>query len=205
MNERIEKLTGHAEILLNAYLGLRAKLEVLKPIIFDEFTARKHSAKRRARGFQVIRQSLFESCVLDVHALAFDKDARTPSVHGFVKALQEDSVRALLRDNQKRAAVFDKKYGRILEEWNSLETRSWAQAFRDLRDQRISHLELKKVGNEYKRLDVSSLGLKWNDIEEAVNLLERLVLDLMGVVRDEGYDLENIKRALENDGKAFWA
>jgi len=205
MNERIEKLKGHAEILLNAYLGLREKLEVLKPIIFNEPTARKNSAKRRARGFLVIRQSLFESCVLDVHALAFDNDPRTPSVTGFVKALQEDPVRALLRNTQKRAAVFDKKYERIIEEWKSFKARSWAQAFRDLRDQRISHLELKKSGNQYKRLDVSSLGLKWNDIEESVDLLERLVLDLMGIVRDEGYNLDNIKQALENDGKAFWA
>lgn len=205
MNERIKKLTGHAEILLNAYLGLREKLEVLKPIIFNESTARKYGAKRRARGFLVIRRSLFESCVLDVHALAFDTDIRTPSIHGFVKALQEEPVRALLRSNQIRAAVFDEKCARILEGWNSFKARPWAQAFRELRDQRISHLELKKSGDQYKRLDVSSLGLKWNDIEEAVDLLERLVLDLMGVVRDEGYSLENIKQALENDGKAFWA
>jgi hypothetical protein len=205
MKNRIEKLKGHADILLNAYLGLREKLEVLKPIIFDEPTARLHRVKRRARGFLVIRRSLFESCVLDVHALAFDNDARTPSVHGFVKALQEDSLRALLRNSQRRAAVFDKKCKRILEEWNSFKAQPWAQAFRELRDQRIAHLEVKKSGNQYKRLDVSSLGLKWNDIEESVDLLERLVLDLMGVVRDEGYDLGNIKQTLENDGKAFWA
>ena len=73
-----------------------------------------------------------------------------------------------------------------------------------LRDQRISHLELKKVDGEYKRLDVGSLGLKWGDLEEAVDLLEALILDLMGVVCDEGNDLENIKLVLERDGKIFW-
>ncbi len=204
MKDRVEKLKGHAEIMLNAYLGLREKFEVLKPIIFEESVARKHSAKRRARGFLVIRRSLFESCVLDVHSLAFDKDARTPSVIGFVNALQEQSVHALLRKSQKREAVFDRKYEKVLAEWESFKSQRWAPAFQQLRDQRISHLELKKVGTEYKRLDVASLGLKWGDLEAAVNLLESLVLDLMGVVRDEGYDLENIKEALENDARAFW-
>jgi len=204
MKDRAEKLKGHAGILLNAYLGLREKFEVLKPIIFEELVARKHSAKSRARGFFVVRRALFDSCVLDVHALAFDKDPRTPSVIGFVNALQEQRVHALLRNSQKREAVFDRKYKKVLAEWETFRNQRWAPAFRQLRDQRISHLELKKVGTDYKRLDVASLGLQWGDLEDAVNLLESLVLDLMGLVRDESYDLENIKEALENDARAFW-
>jgi len=204
MRNRVEKLKGHVAILLNAYLGLREKYEVLKPIAFEKSVAKKHGAKRRARGFLVIRRSLFESCVLDVTCLAFDADSRTPSVIAFVKALKEKRVCEVLRNSQKRKAVFDKKIQRVFVEWEDFKSRPWASSFRKLRDQRISHLELKKVDGEYKRLDVASLGLKWGSIEEAVDLLEKIILDLMGVVCDEGYDLENMKLDLERDGKNFW-
>jgi hypothetical protein len=205
MKDRIDKLKIHADILLDAYLGLRENLEVLKPMIYEEAVARKHAAGNRARGFMVIQRTLFFSCVLDIVGLAFyKKDRRVPSFINLIEALKDEQLRNTLRHGYSRGEAFDNIWKNILTKWADFEGRKWVKPFKDIRDKRVAHLEVKKDGDEYKLLDINGFDLKWGDPEEAALLLEPIILDLMSAICNTGLVINRPLAGFEKDGKAFW-
>lgn len=88
--ERLEALAGH---LLDGYLALRERNAIVSPLLFDKETAEFYGSGKRSRGFRVLRNSLFLSCIQDIAKLTADSDERTPSVSKFVKALSEPALK----------------------------------------------------------------------------------------------------------------
>ena len=89
---RREKLTAHAELLLDAYLGLRGKYAMLEPMLFDQDTIDQWGTAPRACGFQILTNTLLMSCVLDISKIALDSDDRSPSLLHLVDALDDKQV-----------------------------------------------------------------------------------------------------------------
>jgi hypothetical protein len=204
MKDRINKLKNHADILLNAYLGLRGSIAIFKPMAYEQAVVDKHAAGARTRGFLIIRRNLFFSCVLDVTKLSFDDDKRTPSFSNLIEALKDDALRKALRDAYTRGGEFDALWDAILRDWTGYIGQPWIAPFKTIRDKWIAHLEVNAANGEYKTLDMNGFGLKWGNVEDAAKLLEPIILNLMPVICNRGHVISAVTEDYEKAGKAYW-
>lgn len=204
MKERINKLKNHADILLNAYLGLRGSIEVFKPMAYEQAVFDKHAAGHRRRAFLIIRRNLFFSCALDITKLSFDADRRTPSFANLIGALKDARLRKELRDDYSRGEQFDDLWEKTLKQWEDFNSKPWVEPFKTVRNKWIAHLEVNTESGEYKTLDIAALGLKWGDLEEAALLLEPIILNLMPLICNRGHTFDAVTSDYERAGKAYW-
>jgi hypothetical protein len=163
-----------------------------------------------------------------------DKKERTPSITIILSKLKCDSVRKHFResfdirlnfssdehlDDVTKASLriteekhkasmfarFDGMYTSILDRWQEFQDNCWAIGFRTIRDKVTAHLELKKVGEKYQRINVSELDLKWSDVGEAIELLQPLVLDLYRLVGSSFNDMDDFSASLGRATREYWS
>lgn len=230
--ERIRKLHGHAENLLDAFRGLRFNIAMLEPLIEDEDLKTQLSSGNRKAGFAALRQTLFLACALDVAKLCFDKDGRTPSIANVMMALSDPAVVTALRDQNTRFDVpreagdadseteleayenseretlgrkFDETLRQLQSEWRALESSPLKTAFSTLRDKYTAHLELRFVNGSYQPIDIAALGLKWTDPGNVARAMEPLVLGIGLLVRDSDFDMSGAVKQFQQISAGFWS
>jgi hypothetical protein len=94
--------------------------------------------------------------------------------------------------------AFDEYLPQLEKEWDWL--RQHKEAFKDLRDRRLAHLDVN--GEEYRLREVE--GPDWKTVKEAVEHLMRIAQILLTVLhkKDEGFDqFVEIARRVAKD---FW-
>jgi hypothetical protein len=234
MPTQIEKLEAFAGRLLDAMILLRSRYALLDPLLFEEETVKWHSAGPRARGFFVLRQSLFLSCVQEVAKLSLDSDTRTPSVKSIIASLQDKAVRSELRERfavwripmaedehdrevivalrrmelreeSDRQANFEELLGELEQGWSALQSSAALRAMATVRDKVSAHTEIRYVADKYQPVDIGSLGMVWGDLRATITGLQRLV-ELIGlVVRNAPFAWDMLDRDLAFSADAFWA
>lgn len=233
MDDRVQKLVGHAEHLLRCLVGLKLKYALLSPMIFDGAVQEARGAGKRAEGFAAVRRAMFFDCIQDVVKLAFDCDDRTPSITKIVRGLGHHNARGDLRNEfvvagpdvyeiddignehfsesatacrrSEDARSFDDTYASVIQRWHQFQEQPWVLGFRVIRDKVTAHLQLKKVGNTYElAVDVSQFGIKWSDVGEAIQLLEPLVLDLYLLITRSHFLIDSLNSHFQRVGREFW-
>ncbi len=232
MKELSDKLQGHTQYLLGCFLGILEKYAFLRPMLFEKEVINIYGGNRKARGFNAIKYSLFHDCVQDIAKITMDKDPRTPSIKNILKGLEDPKTLEILREEfsiwhipkpenenetfikilQKmekeeevqRREQFNQIYSNLLEKWGKFQKSSPIDAFQKIRDKLTAHLELKKINGEYKRTDISALGLRWGDVENALNSLQEIILDLNCLIRNADFDIESLSYTLEKASKSYW-
>lgn len=233
MPSQIEKLEAHAGHLLDAFIGLREKYAMLEPMLFDPDTTRNRGARDQARGFQILRSSLFLSCVQDIAKLTLDADKRTPSIRNLVGALDESAVVAELEDRYaiwvipsveeesdpeiaaalkrmderervERREQFREHLAELRDLWTKLSTAPAMTGFLTVRDKVSAHTEVRFVADKYQLVDIGTLGIKWRDLRESIESMQRLV-ELIGLtVRNAGFAWDSLDHQLSKASKSFW-
>jgi hypothetical protein len=232
MPTQVQKLEAHASHLLDAFILLRERYAMLDPMLFDKGVVETRGAKGRARGFNVLLHSLFLSCAQDVAKLSMDDDERTPSIRNLVRALADDGLRGefckryanwaispvretdpeilaalekmQVKDQAERGKRFDELYCELTELWARLSTSTALKAFQTVRDKVSAHVEVRYSADKYQFVDVSTLGLKWGDLEDTIYTMQRLV-ELLGlVVRNAGFACEMLDEQLMTASQEFW-
>jgi AbiU2 len=209
--ERIQKNEAHMGHLLDTFLQLREAYALLDPMLFEQKVVETFGWGKKARGFQVIRASLSDSCILNLVAILDDKE-NTPCVKKIFLALDDASFRDALRDKfaaqyddpSEGKVKFDDTYNAGLKRWTSLKASGKPTAFKTIRDKLIAHKELKKNGDEYERLDLAPLGLKNNDIRKVLDELEEIIYCINLLVRRAGFDFKGSNKHYKRDSSAFW-
>jgi hypothetical protein len=211
MPTQIEKFKAHAAHLLDDFIILRERYAMLAPMLFENAVVEKHGSGKRARGFNVLLNSLFLSCSQDVAKLSMDSDDKTPSIHNLLRYLSDEKVKVELReqysnhviypienekdpeiiaalengqqirDKKERAQRFDQFYCELTDLWASMSTSDTIKAFRTVRDKITAHSEIKYVADKYQPFDVKNLGLKWGDLKSTLELMQRMV-ELIGML-----------------------
>lgn len=204
MEDRLVKLAGHADRLLDYYLGIREKYAILHPMIFNQKVVGEFGRGARARGYGLIRHVLFCDCAKDIINLCFDTQRNAPSLSTIVSHLQDREVRSALEKRYGGARLFDEVHGGILGSWDSFTRQKWVGPLRKLRDKVTAHLEVKKKDGQYVVVDVKALGLKWRDLDRALQLLDPVVLDINSVTRNSGFDMVGAMKLFERAAAAFW-
>jgi hypothetical protein len=229
---RLQKLKAYAEHLLDVFIGLREKYALLDPLIFDKDTIRRSSAGSRGRGFVILKNTLFLSCLVDVSKIALDKDDKTPSVARLVEAMAEkdlcmhlreefalwhlaptagepEELIALLQASERqeeaqRRAQFDTLVAELDERWKSLRASAVLESCRVIRNKLLAHSELHHDGKGYRPLDVASLGLKWIDLKQVISELERMVDLVTLLYRNSSFAFDMLDEQLAKASSAFW-
>ncbi|TAM48034.1 MAG: hypothetical protein EPN61_03990 [Burkholderiaceae bacterium] len=233
MPSQIEKLEAHAGHLLDAFIRLREKYAMLEPMLFDPNTNKNRGSREQARGFQILRNSLFLSCAQDIAKLTLDADKRTPSIRNLVGALDEV---ALVAELEERYAIWvipsveeetDPEIAAALKRMEERERLERREQFREhlvnlrdllvklssapamtgfltVRDKVSAHTEVRFVADKYQLVDIGTLGIKWRDLRASIESMQQLV-ELIGfIVRNAGFAWESLDHQLSKASQSFW-
>jgi hypothetical protein len=227
---RIEAL---ASSLLDGFLLLRGKYELLEPMLFDHDLAKERGAGKAAHGFSALTHILFLACVQDIAKLACDTDKRAPSLYNIHKALQDLPIRNNRREQfagwgdpnidpntdpviaemlkridfqeqGERRERFDALYSEFNGLWDELSTKESLIAFRTVRNKVTAHTEIRFLGDKYEPINIGALGIKWGDVKRLLEPMERLV-ELSGLlVRNAGFAWDSFDKQQKRVAADFW-
>jgi hypothetical protein len=230
---QIEKLEGHASHLLDAFIGLREKFALLEPMLFNKETIQTRGSRGQARGFSILRHSLFLSCAQDIAKLCLDADARTPSICKIVEALDDltlrkeleeryaiwvipsaetetdpDIVAALKRmeeqERSERRIQFLEHVCELQRLWRVLQGSKSLDGFFTLRNKVSAHIEVRYVADKYQLVDIAELGIKWSDLRGTIDSMQHLV-ELIGlIVRNTCFAWDSLETQLTKAASGFW-
>jgi hypothetical protein len=233
MPSQIEKLEAHAGHLLDAFIGLREKYAMLDPMLFDPDTNKNRGSREQARGFQILRSSLFLSCAQDIAKLTFDAHERTPSIRNLLSALDETALVSELedryaiwvipsvdeetdteiamalkrmeeRERAERRGQFRERLAELRGLWAKLSTAPAMTGFLTVRDKVSAHTEVRFVADKYQLIDIGNLGIKWRDLRASIESMQRLV-ELIGLtIRNAGFAWDSLDYQLSIASKSFW-
>lgn len=233
MPTQLEKLEAHASHLLDAFILLRERYCMLHPMLFDEDVPRMRGSGLQSRGFLILRNSLFLSCAQDIAKLTLDADRRTPSIKGLVEALNDENLcnrlretfaiwelvstatetdpeivealkRIELREQSERREQFNEILARAQSNWASLSQEPYLMGFITIRDKVTAHTEVLLVADKYQFVDISTLGIKWKDMQRAIEAMQSIVEDLGLLIRTAGFAWDMLDEQLTKASKAFW-
>jgi AbiU2 len=234
MPSQIQKLEARASHLLDAFIALRERYALLHPMLFDASVSKARGSLKQARGFKILRHSLFLSCAQDIAKLALDSDKRTPSIHNVVGALEDTSLRKELEDRysvwvvpsidnetdpeivlalkemekqerKERRVQFTEHYAELVRLWASVSTSKAMEGFANVRDKVSAHTEVRFVADKYQLIDIAALGIKWGDLRQTIESMQRLV-ELIGfIVRNAGFAWEALDGQLSAAALNFWS
>lgn len=202
-------------------------------MLFNESVAKVRGSGRQARGFGVLKNSLFLSCAQDIAKLTLDDDERTPSLANVIRALSDDNLRALLKEQFAlrktplaqteddpeilealrqwelseevgRREQFDALCREATHLWAKLSTSDLIKGFRTIRDKVTAHTEVRFVADKYQFVDVGTLGIKWGDLRTVIGEMQRLVELLGQLVRCAGFAWEALDAQLTKAAQEFW-
>lgn len=233
MPSQLERLESHAGHLLDAFLVLRERYAMLRPMLFDARLKRVHASVRQRRGFKTLRLSLFLGCAQDIAKLTLDRDSGTPSVVNIVSDLSTTAIADQLRDRfahwilpsiesesdpdvvealqriqsarqSERRSEFDTLLNELTDRSDVFLASPHVKAFHTVRDKISAHTEIRCVADKYQLYELGSLGLKWTDLDQSICEMQRLV-ELIGlVVRNAGFAWDRFDTQLTSAASAFW-
>ena len=72
------------------------------------------------------------------------------------------------------------------------------------RDKIAAHREIRLVDDRYEAMELSVLGLTWNDLDEAITSLQVLVVLIGHVVRGAGFAWDHFDEMVAEMASHFW-
>ena len=233
MPTKIEKLEAHASHLLDAFIALQERYALLEPMLFNVDVPRIRGSFKQARGFMILRHSLFLSTCQDIAKLTRDTDPRTPSISNLLRALENPTVHEYLRERYSNWHVplveaetdpqiveairhlelnetaenrirFDKVFEESKAKFGMLLTSSAIEACHSIRDKLSAHTEVRYVADKYELLDISKLGLKWGDLGGSIKAMEELVSNLGLLIRNAAFAWDMLDVELKKASTEFW-
>jgi hypothetical protein len=231
--QQIEKLEAHASYLLDAFIRLRQRYAILDPMLFNETATNLWGFGERANGFNILKYSLFLSCVQDIANLSMDDDKRTPSLKKIIEALASETLRSELKTRFSEWIIpniesetdpeiiealkhmgkieksilqdqFDELYDEASMLWTQLATDGIMVGFLTIRHKITAHTEIHRVEDKYQLVDIKEIGIKWSDMKTAINKMQRLVALVGLLVRNSSFDWDLLDVQLSKSSAAFW-
>jgi hypothetical protein len=216
MNDQaLSKLRGHVEQLLDLHIGLRHKYALLSPRLPAGLAVAEMRSGPALLGLNVVRATLFLSCVQDLAKATLDKDKRAPSLVNIMSTLTDPSLVKSVRrtylasvsesPDGDAGADFDSTFVEMEEGWQHLHQTKELASCQLIRDKLIAHTEARLEGSSYVLLDVGSLDLKWTDVGALMLQLEDIVVGLNKTVRGASFDFEDLDSKLKRAQTEFWS
>lgn len=230
---KLFKLEAHASHLLDAFLVLRERYAMLHPMLFGVGVPERWGSGKRARGYLILRHTLFLACCQDIAKVVMDDDKRTPSIKGLIGELDCHLVRAALRKRYaevsptlmdgepdqelagllramderealERGVMFDRLYSDLVAAWADLSTSEAVKGYVTIRDKASAHAEVVMHDGVYSFFDVSTAGITWGDLRRTIASVQGVVELLGRVIRDAGFAWDMLDDQLARAADGFW-
>jgi len=228
---QIEKLLAYASHLLDDMILLREKYAMLDPMLFNSHVSETWGKGGRARGFQSLQKALFLSCSQDIAKVVLDRDRRAPSLFNIVTRLEDEELRKQLRElfavwrmdivdddpvvtealrrmelkeEAERRKQFDGIYATLMKHWGEVLVSPALESFKTIRNKMTAHTELRLHVDEYKRVNLGSLNLKWGDLRHCIDHAQVMVEAVGLLVRNAGFAWGMLDEQLSSAADAFW-
>jgi hypothetical protein len=228
----VEKTIPHATYLLNDFLLLRERYEMLHPMLFDSRVTNQYGSTKQARGFIVLRRSLFLACCQDIAKLVRDDKSYTPSINRILTDISRNpEIHAELRQRNcdaelwgerqetaptlvaiyrareseqiiKYGAEFDGKYERAIKAWDKLKGCSVIDDCYKIRNKITAHTEVLRT--TYQPIDIATLGITYGDLKPTIDAIQELVEMIGGLVRGASFTWERFNRDMTTAAYDFW-
>ena len=173
--QQIEKLRGHArafvkdlEALIECYHLVDWAEKNSIPVFFEN---------KRGLGFRIFRRSVGHYCFIGIARLAYDKGKKTPAAGILIAALTgpdadrlREELKARILKVAKAKQDFDAQISWLKDQWKWFSEHR--TEFKDFRDKRLAHLEVSKIGDQYKPAEIQKIT--WALAVEAVKRLSAI-------------------------------
>jgi hypothetical protein len=232
MRNKLQKLQGHTSNLLTAFVQLRERYALLDPMLHDNRVSLQYGSGRQARGYAVLRWSLFLDCCHDLANICFDIDNRTPSICKLVLDLRDIDVRryickqhskarlaselcdipawraAMYKQVAQAAAIeysveFDQRFKTLDASWAEFEKSPIHQSFKTIRNKITAHTELRCVNNQYRPVEVNDQPVEWSHLKPTIELTQQIITALCDLISDASIAWDSIDRMMINTSE-FW-
>ncbi len=201
----IKKLIDHSNNLLIFYLGVVKKYKVLEPMLFSQTVIEKNGSGPAAKGFKIIRNTLYYSIVQDIANIVFDSGKTNPSIINIVGKLEHDAVVKLLREKySNKTFVFDFELNKLLEYEKAVRNNPEIKAAKSVRDAFTAHLDLQFVNGSYEYPDISKYGLKWDSLNNMLTELRPLIENIGYVIRNADFAWDHFESKNQQIANCYW-
>lgn len=227
------KLVAHTSHLLTSFLQLRERYALLNPMLFEERVPKQYGSFKQARGYSVLKNSLFLMCCQDIAKLIFDSSNKTPSLKRSVEGLTNPDMLAKCKaryvedrpiydgddepdtelvevyraihatERENRSKEFDSKYQQLLAAWNALSSSPVTKSFRVVRDKVTAHTELQ--GADYTPIDIAALDITWGSLKSIISEMQTIIELLSNLIRDSGFAWGHFERMIEASSADYWS
>lgn len=227
----LAKITAHAKYLLDDFIQLRERYELLHPMLFDQEVVNQYHNANQARGFAVLRRSLFLTCCQDIVKLTRDEDERNPSMYRIMEDMASPEIMDELRQRNCDAELwcerqetdptlaaiyrarepdliakyrneFDHKYEKAIAFWPKLKDCPTVKDCMRIRHKITAHTEVDR--KTLKPIDISTLDITYGDLKPTIDDMQTLVEMISQLVRSSSFAWEQLDRLTTTAAYGFW-
>ena len=214
MNERIVKLEVEVDALQTLTMRAYARFVFLRPMLTNQELHDRIGREAKGIGFERLRNWLYWGLVQELSNICSDNDPKSPSIAGIARKLQDDQLRQQLeekcvRNNREMGeasvrASFNHAFSDYQQRAQELLSSHSVGGYKTIRDQLISHNELRRSAGGYGFFDVKDAKLEYGDERKLLETLQVLVDDLLLIVRNVDFTWDSFFRNEEQVARDFW-
>jgi hypothetical protein len=223
IDQQIDKLKGHALILPQEFRDLIESFSMLFPMNENQELICRLSKTKRALGFEILRSNLTHHCIIGINKLVYDAQSQNPTAGSLIEAILNapqalrDKLKAIFSvpikledpaiwekiektEIQKLQRAFDQNLLQLEQDWQWFSQRR--AKFKELRDQKLVHLDVTLVGQEYRL--ATPQGPLWKEVKEAVERLINVTEILLIILHQTSEDFEKYEAFAREVASDFW-
>jgi hypothetical protein len=230
---QVAKIIGHASHLITAFVHLSEQYAILYPMLFVEHVPAQYGRGKQARGFAIVKWSLFLSCCQEIAKIISERDPKASSICKTMDSLSDPGIRDefrtrycdgrgstpsyedspnlsaarkffALEERQQHARQFDEIYDAAVRTWRQMESSSLLVDFKLVRDKITAHTQLEQVDGEYKPVNINCTGITWNDLKKTIDDIQQLLEFIGRLTRDASFTWDRLAWTLTEAGSDFW-
>lgn len=223
-----------ARILLDEYLTAKRQYDYFIYTVKNESVLQRFHDSYGAHILFLINGTMLEDLIKKLYNVVYDSDDRSVSVVNLIgktkihKALLEEHAARLIpvnvsfgvgfsdedkkeleardakRSAQERLERFKSVYNEFHDAFDEFSRFEPIEKWKEIRHKVVSHIDAKTVREELKRTHLSDFGMKYDDLDDFIKRVERLVdlADNCCASSDFTYDLAHEHNVLY--AKNFW-
>jgi len=210
------------------------KLVMLNPLLFDKDLVGKWDGSYGAHGLNLLSMTLYFDLIRELTAISLDNDRRTPSIKNILrmldaqdllthlkheyckprtlhwsKDLDENSKNRLEEKHRKLDLAeneegFNEIFYSVKDGFKLLEASDLSERIHTSRDKIIAHYEMRRDVEAPRLYGPSDFGLKWGDVEEYFESIKPIVTNLVLMLANEVYPLDEYRIQHAEVAYDFW-
>jgi hypothetical protein len=202
-------------------------------MLFVEHVPAQYGSGKQARGFAIVKWSLFLSCCQEIAKILSEHDPKASSIRKAMNSLSDQGIRDefrkrycdgrgwtpsyedspdlsaarkafALEERQQHGQQFDEIYKEAVRKWREMESSSLLGDFKLVRDKITAHTQLEQVDGEYRPVDINCTGIMWNDLKKTIDDIQQLLEFIGRLTRDASFTWDRLAWTLKETGNDFW-